>query len=110
MNINHNKIHGCHGIHNQIQTSHDFVHRIVRGLPPANHDGESSKGTLGDLMFEGVNHKRNALIHQAVEIGGLTRHLHHHANLKPRHKDIQSTKQNQKTTTTPFPLPITGDP
>ena len=79
------------------------VNGIVRGLPPSNHDGTFSNGTLGDPMFELVNDKRNALVHQVVEIGGLTRHFHHHANLKPRKKSSNffSTHHNQNTL---FPL------
>ena len=96
MNINHNKIHGCRDIHNQVQAFHHFVQRIVGGLPPVNHDGALSNGTVGELVFDGVNHKRNALVHQAVEIGGLTRHFHHHANLKPRKKNSQSQGHEKK--------------
>ena len=86
MNINYNKIHGCRDIHNQVQSLHHFVHCIVGGFPLANHDGALSSGTVGELVSDGVNHKRNALIHQVVEIGGLSRHFHHHANLKSRQK------------------------
>ena len=80
------------------------VNGIVRGLPPSNHDGTFSNGTLGDPMFELVNDKRNALVHQVVEIGGLTRHFHHHANLKPRKKDSNffSTHNNQNTLFSPY--------
>ena len=35
-------------------------------------------------MFEGVDHVRNALVHQAVQVGGLPRHFRHHANLKKK--------------------------
>ena len=83
MNVNDNKIHGSHGVHNQIQSLHDFVQGIVGSLSPANHDGELTQGTLGDLMLEAVNNKGNALVHHLVQIGRDTRHLRHHANLKP---------------------------
>ena len=80
------------------------VNSIVRGLPPSNHDGTFSNGTLGDPMFELVNDKRNALVHQVVEIGGLTRHFHHHANLKPRKKSSHFFFQPITTKTPFFPL------
>ena len=89
MYVNDNKIHGWHDIHDQVQAFHDFVNSIIGGLPPANHDGALSNGTLGDLMLEPVNDKRNTLVHQVVEIGRDTRHFHHHANLSPRKKDSQ---------------------
>ena len=63
MYVNNNKIHGIHGIHDQIQSLHDFINSIIGGLPPTNHDGALTNGTLGDPMFELVNDKRNALIH-----------------------------------------------
>ena len=86
MYVNDNKIHGSHGIHDQIQSFHDFVQGIVGTFPPANHDGALTQGTLGDLMFEAVNDKSNPLIHHFVQIGRDTCHLRHHANLKTRKK------------------------
>ena len=83
MYIDHNKIHVCHDIHNQIQSLRDFVQGIVSGLPPANHHGALTQGTFGDLTLEAVNDKGNALVHHLVQIGRDTRHLRHHANLKP---------------------------
>ena len=82
MYVKDNKLHGSHGIHNQVQAFHDFVQGIIGALPPANHDGALTHGTLGDLMYEPVNDKGNPLIHDFVQIGRDTRHLHHHANLK----------------------------
>ena len=84
MYVNDNKIHGSHGVHNQIQSLHHFVQGIVRTLSPANHDGELTQGTLGDLMLEAVNDERNPLVHHLVQIGRDTRHLRHHANLKKK--------------------------
>ena len=95
MYIDYNKIHGFHDIHDQVQAFHDFVNSIIGGLPPSNHDRAFSNGTLGDPMFELVNDKRNAFVHQVVEIGGLKRHFHHHANLSPRKKDSQPFFFNQ---------------
>ena len=85
MYIDHNKIHGCHDIHNQIQSPHHFVQGIVGGLSSANHHGALTNGTLGDLtLVEAVNDKGNALVHHLVQIGRDTRHLGHHANLKKK--------------------------
>ena len=88
MNVNHNKIHGGCDIHDQVYSFHDFIQCVVRGLPPANHHGQLTHGTAGELVFEGADHERNALVHQAVEIGGLPRHFRHHANLK-KQKNIK---------------------
>ena len=84
MYVDHNKIHGSHGFNDQIESLHHFVQGIVGTLPPANHDGALTQGTLGDLMHEPVNDKGNALIHHLVQIGRDTGHLRHHANLKTR--------------------------
>ena len=87
MYVINNKFHGSHGIHDQIQSLHDFVQGIVGGLSPANHHGALTNGTLGDLtLVEAVNDKGNALVHHLVQIGRDTRHLRHHANLKPEKK------------------------
>ena len=44
-------------------------------------------------------------------LGGLTRHFHHHANLKPTKKDSAIFFFNPSQPKHPFfPLPITGDP
>ena len=96
MYIDYNKIHGCRDIHNQVQTFHDFVQRIVGGLPPANHHGKLTNGTVGELVFDGADHERNALVHQAVEIGGLPRHFRHHANLKTPEKHSQCQGHEKK--------------
>ena len=92
MYVNDNKIHGCHGICNQVESLHDFVQGIVAALSPANHDGKLTQGTLGDLMFEAVNDERNALIHHPVQIGRDPRHLRHHANLKPDKKNFSASR------------------
>ena len=63
-----------------------MVFMIIGALPPANHHGALTNGTLGDLMFEAVNDERNPLIHHLVQIGRDTCHLRHHANLKPEKK------------------------
>ena len=112
MNIDDHKIHSCCDIHNQVQSPHHFVYCIIGGFPPANHDGALSSGTF-DLMLDGVNHKGNALVHQVVEIGGLTGHLRHHANLKPRKKkdsQRQGHEKKKKSQTIFFYSPRVGDP
>ena len=83
MNVNDNKIHGFHHFMNQVQSLHHFVNRVVSGLSLTNHDGALTHGTLGDPIFELINHKGNALIHQVVQVRGDTRHFCHHTNLKP---------------------------
>ena len=96
MYIDDNKIHSGCDTHNQVQSFHHFVQRIVGGLPPANHDGQLTHGTVGELVFEGVDHVRNALVHQAVEVGGLPRHFRHHANLKNPEKNSQRQGHEKK--------------
>ena len=86
MYVNNNKSHVIYGVHNQVQAFHHFVQGIVGALPPANHDGALTNGTLGDLMYEPVNDESNPLVHHLVQIGRDTRHLRHHANLKPEKK------------------------
>ena len=82
MYVNHNKIHSRHDIMNQIESLHDFVQRIVGTLSSANHDGVLTHGTVLQLLLKPVNDKRDPLVHDTVQIGWDTCHLHHHANLK----------------------------
>ena len=86
MYIHDNKLHGSHGFGDQIESLHHFIQGIVRTLPPANHDGALTQGTIGDLMYKAVNDERNALVHDLVQIGRDTRHFRHHANLKKNRK------------------------
>ena len=79
--IHWNKLHSFHHIHNQFQSLHDFINRIIRGLPPANHHWAMSHRVMGQSALELADDKSNALIHEIVQIGGLTRQFHHHANL-----------------------------
>ena len=76
-------MHGSHGVHDQIESLHDFVQGIIGALSPANHDRAFTHGTLGELMFEPVNDEGNPLIHHLVQVRSGTRHFRHHANLKP---------------------------
>ena len=110
MYIDHNKIHGSHGIHDQIQSFHDFVQGIIGTPPPANHDGALTQGTLGDLMFEPVNDESNPLIHHLVQIGRDTRHLRHHANLKPKKTFLSVKVMRRRMGLEKNHSPTTGDP
>ena len=96
MYIDHNKSHVRYGIHNQVQSLHHFVQGIVGSLPPANHHGALTHGTLRDLTLEAVNDKGNALVHHLVQIGRDTRHFRHHANLKNQKKTFLSVKVMRK--------------
>ena len=96
MNVNHNKIHSGCDIHDQVYSLHHFIHCVVRGLPPSNHDGKLTHGTAGELVFEGADHERNPFIHQAVEVGGLPRHFLHHANLKKKKNQCQGHEKKKK--------------
>ena len=96
MYVNDNKIHGSHGFGDQIQSPHDFVQGIIGALSPANHDGALTNGTLGELMYEPVNDKGNALVHHLVQIGRDTRHLRHHTNLKKQKKSLSQCQGHEK--------------
>ena len=96
MNVNHNKIHGFHDIVNQIESLHDFIHGIVRGLSPTNHDRALTHRTIPDPMLELVNHKGNPLIHQFVQVRSGTRHFRHHANLKKQTKKVSQCQGHEK--------------
>ena len=72
MYVNDNKLHGFHNIHDQIQAFHDFVDRIVGSLPPANQHWALSNEGIGQFALEFAYHKGDALIHQAVYVGGIT--------------------------------------
>ena len=109
MNINDNKVHGFHHFMNQIQSLHDFVYGIIRGLPSTNHDGTLTQGSLGDPIFELPDNKGNALVHHLVQIGRDTCHLRHHANLKNQTKTISQCQGHEKKKKKNH-SPTTGDP
>ena len=94
MYIHDNKLHGSHGFGDQIESLHHFVQGIVRTLPPANHDGALTQGTIGNLMYKAVNDERNALVHDLVQIGRDPRHFRHHANLKKTEKNVVSVSRS----------------
>ena len=85
MNINYNKIHGCHHFHHQVQTLHDFIDCVVGPLSSADHHRALSYRAVRDPIFKLVDHEGNTLIHQVIQIGRVTGHLCHHSNLKKRH-------------------------
>ena len=109
MHINDNKIHGSHGVHNQIESLHHFVQGIIGALSPANHDGKLAQGTLGELMLEAVNDEGNPLVHHLVQIGRDPRHLRHHANLKTK-KEVSQRQGHEKNVVQKNHSPTTGDP
>ena len=92
MYVNDNKIHGSHGIHNQIQSVYHFVQGIVGSLSPTNHDGELTQGTVGELVLEAVNDECNALVHHLVKIGRDPCHFRHHANLQNRKNSFSASR------------------
>ena len=98
MYINDDKIHSRHDIDDQVQSLHHFVNGVVGGLPPANHDGTLTQGTVGDLALVSVDNERNAFIHEVVQVRGNTGHLRHHTNLSEK-KDSQPFFQPITTTT-----------
>ena len=82
MYIYGNKMHGGHDIVNQIQSLYDFIQGIISGFSPSNHHRVLTHGTILQLLLEPLNEEGNPLVHDTVQVGRDTRHLHHHANLK----------------------------
>ena len=110
MYIHDNKLHGSYGFDDQIESLHHFIQGIVRTLPPANHDGALTQGTLGNLMYKPVNDERNALVHDLVQIGRDPGHHRHHANLKNRKNVSQCQGHEKKKKMGLNHSPTTGDP
>ena len=110
MYVNDNKIHGFHDIVNQVQSLHHFIHRIVSGLPPTNHHRALTHGTVRDPIMELIDDKRNALVHQVVQVRGLPRHFRHHANLKNQKKSFLSVKVMRRMCLEKNHSLTTGDP
>ena len=80
--IHDNKIHGIHDLVYQIQSVHHFVYGVIGGLSLADHNRTLTRRTVRKPMLELVNHKRNPLVHQSIQVRLGTRHFYHHANLK----------------------------
>ena len=68
-------------------SSHVFVDSVIGRLPSPNHDGAPSDRTIGYGHLKPVNGKRNAFIHEVVQVHGVSSHFHHHTNL-PKKKTI----------------------
>ena len=83
-------IHGFHDMVNQIESLHDFIQGIISAFSPTNHDGALTHGRLRDPIFELINEKSNALVHQVVQVRLCMGHFCHHANLKPNKKNVFS--------------------
>ena len=96
MNINDNKVHGFHDIVYQIKSLHHFIHGIVRGLSPANHDRALTQGTIPGPMLKLINDKRNALVHESIQVRLGTCHFHHHADLKKQKKKVSQRPSHNK--------------
>ena len=99
MYIQYNKVHGIHDLVYQIQSPHHFIHSVVRGLSLANHDRALTRRTVRKPMLELVNHKRNPLVHQSIQVRLGTRHFYHHANLKKQKKTFQCPGHKKKNVT-----------
>ena len=78
MYIHNNKIHSFQHFHNSVQSCHDFVNSIVRRLPSPDHDWAPSNGTIGYSVSKAVNGKRDALVHEVVQVDGAAKNFHHH--------------------------------
>ena len=81
MYINDNKIHGFQHIHDSVQSRHHFVQGIVGHLPPTDHDRAPSNRTMGYSVLKTLNGKSHPLVHEVVQVHGVTRHFRHHINL-----------------------------
>ena len=79
----HNNVsHSFQDLHDSVQTSHHFVYRVIGRFPPSAHDRTLSNGTIGYSVFEVINGKSNALVHQIVQVQGVFAKSYHHANLQ----------------------------
>ena len=78
---NNNVSHRFQGLHDSVQTCHRFVYGIIGRFPPSDHDRTLSNGAIGYSVSKLVNRKRDALVHEVVQVDGVVNHFHHHANL-----------------------------
>ena len=74
--IHDNKIHGVHDFVNQIQSRHDFVHGVVRGLSLANHNRALTYRMLLKPSIKLVNDEGYSLVHEFVQVRLGARHLY----------------------------------
>ena len=104
-----NQSHSIHCRDNQVHTLHHFIDGVVRRLSPADHHRALTHGTVGDFMFEPVNHKGNTFVHEIVQVGGHSGHLRHHPNLSKKKKS-QSQGHEKTYASKTIHLPKNGDP
>ena len=98
--INHNKIHGVHDFVNQVQSRHDFIHRVVGGLSLANHHRALTYRMILEPSIKLINDEGYSLIHESVQVRLGARHLYRHANLKKPKTNVSHrvTKTKKKGT------------
>ena len=94
--IHDNKIHGFHDFVNQVQSRHDFIHRVVRGLSLANHHRALTYRMLLKPSIELINDEGYSLIHESVQVRLGARHLYRHANLKNQNQCQSSGYHDKK--------------
>ena len=46
------------------------------------HDPALTKGTIGYSVLKPINRKRDALVHEVVQVDGAASHFNHHTNLQ----------------------------
>ena len=63
------------------KSSYDFVDGIIGRFPSANHDGAASDRAIGLAHLKPVDGKRNPLVHEVVQVRGLTSQFYHHTQL-----------------------------
>lgn len=78
MYINDNKIHGFQHTHDSVQSRHHLVQGTVGHLPPSDHDRAPSNRTMGYSVLKTLNGKSHPLVHEVVQVYGVTRHFRHH--------------------------------
>ena len=65
-----------------VQSVHHFVNGIIGGFSSPNHDRALTKGTIGYSVLKPINRKRDALVHEVVQVDGAASHFNHHTNLQ----------------------------
>ena len=79
--ISDNKIDGFQHFHDSVQSRHHFVQGTVGHLSPSDHDRAPSNRTMGYSVLKTLNGKSHPLVHEVVQVHGVTRHFRHHINL-----------------------------
>ena len=65
-----------------VQSVHHFVNGIIGGFSSPNHDRALTKETIGYSVLKAINRKRDALVHEVVQVDRAASHFHHHTNLQ----------------------------